>query len=224
MKKIISLVLCLALGSFALAGCAGGGEPLEEKSYTPDAQVSGIDLEVRDRAIQVSPSPDGQVHIQYFENSTEFYQISVSDDHVLTMTGASGKGWTDYLGGKPAAQYRVISLQVPDALLDSLALSTTNEDITLSALAVAGRVSLSSNGGNLSFAGLDVGAGLDLKVKNGDISGTVAGSAGDFTIQAQVKKGESNLPEQQAGGAKALTVSANNGDVEIGFVDGTSSS
>ena len=31
MKKIISLVLCLVLGSFVLSGCSGSDEPFEEK-------------------------------------------------------------------------------------------------------------------------------------------------------------------------------------------------
>ena len=106
MKKIISLVLCLMLGSFTLAGCSNSGEPFEEKSYTPDTQISEINLDVQDREIEVSLSEDGQVHIQYSENSKEYYEISVSDDNVLTMASASDKEWTDYIGGKPSAENR----------------------------------------------------------------------------------------------------------------------
>ena len=219
MKKILSLVLCVALGSFALAGCASSSEPWEEKSYTPDTEVSEINLEVRDREIEVSLSEDEQVHIQYSENSKEYYEISVSDDQVLTMASASDKEWTDYIGGKPSAAERKISLQVPDALLESLTLSTTNEDISLPALAVTGSVSLSSNGGDIAFESLEVGSALTLNVKNGDISGTVAGGYDDFTIQSTIKKGECNLPEKKDGGAKTLTVSGNNGDIHIVFAN-----
>ena len=52
----------------------------------------------RDRAVEVVRSQDAQVHIQYAENSKEYYEISVSDDQVLTMTSASDKAWTDYVG------------------------------------------------------------------------------------------------------------------------------
>lgn len=189
MKKIISLAMCLVLGSFVLAGCSNNSEPFEEKSYTPDTQVSEISLDVQDRAIDVSLSEDDQIHIQYSENSKEYYEISVSDEHVLTMTSASDKEWTDYVGTKTSAEHRVISLQVPDALLEHLTLSTTNEDISLPALTV----------------------------KNGDIAGTVMGSYDDFAIQSELKKGESNLPERKDGGEKTLTVSSNNGDVSIEF-------
>lgn len=217
MKKIISLVLCLALGAFVLSGCSGGDEPFEEKNYTPDAQVSEINIDVEDREIEVSLSADGQVHIQYYENSKEYYDISVSGG-TLTMTAASDKAWTDYIGVKPSAENRKISLQVPDALLENLTLSTTNEDISLPALAVTGSISISSNGGDITFGRLDVGSALNLTVKNGNISGTVLGSYDDFAIQSDVKKGDSSLPESKDGGSKTLNVSANNGDVDIELV------
>ena len=218
MKKIISLTLCLLLGSFVLTGCSEGGEPFEEKSYTPDTQVNEINLDVQDREIEVSLSEDEQVHIQYSENSKEYYDISVSDENVLTMTSASNKDWTDYIGVKSSDEDRKVSLQIPDALLESLTLSTTNEDITLSALAVTGKINLSSNGGDIDFENLEVGSSLILEGKNGDISGTIVGSYDDFSIQSEIKKGESNLPDNKDSGEKKLKVSNNNGDVTIEFV------
>lgn len=217
MKKIISLALCLVLGSFVLAGCSDSSEPFEEKSYTPDTQVREINLDAEDREIEVSLSPDEQVHIEYWENSKEYYEIAVSDG-VLTMTSASSKEWTDYIGVKSSDEGRKISLQIPDALLENLTLSTTNEDISLLELSVTGSVSISSNGGDISFETLDVGSALTLNVKNGDISGTVVGSYDDFAIQTEIKKGESSLPDEKDGGEKTLNVSGNNGDVNIEFV------
>lgn len=219
MKKIISLVLCLMLGSLVLAGCSDSSEPFEEKSYTSDTQISEINLDVRDREIEVSLSKDEQVHIKYYESSKEYYDISVSDENVLTMAGASNKEWTDYIGGKPSDEYRKISLQIPDALLENLTLSTTNEDISLSDLAVTGSINISSNGGDIEFKKLDVGSALTLKAKNGDISGAVAGIYDDFSIQSEIKKGESNLPDNKDSGEKKLNVSCNNGDVDIEFVN-----
>lgn len=122
------------------------------------------------------------------------------------MTSATNKEWTDYIGVSAGGEDRKITVQVPDGLLDSLEISTTNEDITLPELAVTGSVSLSSNGGSVR-----------LHVKNGDISGTVAGSYDDYSIQCSVKKGESTLPDSKAGGEKTLDAACNNGNVEIAF-------
>ena len=201
-----------------MSGCSDSSQPFEEKSYTSDTQINEINLDVRDREIEVSLSEDEQVHIQYSENNKEYYDISVSGN-VLTMTSASDKEWTDYIGGKPSAEDRKITLQIPDALLENLTLSTTNEDIILFALAVTGSINISSNGGNIAFGNLDVGSALTLNVKNGDISGMIVGSYDDFSIQSEIKKGESNLQDKKDGGEKALTVSSNNGDVNIEFVD-----
>lgn len=100
MKKLILFVLCAALGTFVLSGCSNSGEPFEEKSYTPDTEINEINLDVQDREIEVSLSEDDQVHIQYSESGKEYYDLSVSEG-VLTMTSASDKEWTDYIGENP---------------------------------------------------------------------------------------------------------------------------
>lgn len=219
MRKWILCGLCLALGGLVLAGCTDTGGAFKEKSYTADMPIRSVGLDVQDREIEVTPSGDGQVHIQYAESGKEYYEIACSDDGVLTMTAASSKGWTDYIGGKPPAKERKIVLQVPDGLLETLTLSTTNEDIALPDLSVTGSAALSCSGGNITFERLHVGEGLSLTVKNGDISGTVAGGYDDFSIQTEIKKGESTLPASKEGGEKALYVSCNNGDADIGFAD-----
>lgn len=73
---------------------------------------------------------------------------------------------------------------------------------------------------SIVFENLDVGSVLTLNVKNGNISGTIAGSYDDFAIQTEMKKGRSNVPNRKAGGVKTLTVSGNNGNVDIEFVNG----
>lgn len=98
------------------------------------------------------------------------------------MTAESDKNWTDYVGRKSSAGYRKISLQLPGTLLTMLKLSTTNEDISLPALTVAGDLSLSSHGGNIVIDKLNVGNSIHIDSKNGDISGTIIGSYDDYAI------------------------------------------
>lgn len=219
MKKIISLLFCIIVCGFVLSGCSDSSEPFIEKNYTSDTQINEINIDVQDREIEVALSEDEQLHIKYYENSKESYNIFVSNENVLTMTSANNKEWADYIGGKPSGENRKILLQIPNALLENLALSTTNEDISLSALTVNESVNISSNGGNITFENLDAGKSICLTVKNGNILGTVTGSYDDFEIQTKIKKGKSNLPENKNGGEKTLNVSGNNGDVNIEFAD-----
>lgn len=83
---------------------------------------------------------------------------------------------------------------------------------------MTGQISLSSNGGDITFETLDVGDALSVTAKNGDITGAVLGSYDDFSIQTEIKKGGSSLPDRKSGGEKTLTVSGNNSQVNIEFI------
>lgn len=219
MKRFIALLTCVILGTACFTGCANHDAAFSQKSYTADGkEITEVFVDVRDREIEVLLSDDNQIHINYFENSKESYNLSVSDGHTLTMTAQNHKEWTDYIGGKSAADTRKISLSLPDKILTALDLSTTNETISLPALTIMGDLSLSSQGGSLVFDKLHVENTISLQAKNGDISGTILGSYDDYAIFCDVKKGSSNLPSRKASGAKTLNVSNNNGDIAIAFI------
>ena len=112
-------------------------------------------------------------------------------------------------------QNRTIRLRIPQNLLSSLTVKTTNEDITLPSLTVTDSVSIYVNHGNIQFDTLDAGNTITLETKNGNIKGTVLGSYDDFTIESFAKKGENSLPESKAGGNKILKVLTNHGDIEM---------
>ena len=128
------------------------------------------------------------------------------------MTLETDKDWTDFIGTKPAAQYRKITLSVPDGL-DALTIRTTNEAIGVSTLTVQNAVMLDCNGGNIAFELLGVGKSLDVTAKNGRITGNVLGGWDDFSVSCEIKK-----PERKEGGEKSLTVNCNNGDIDIQFI------
>lgn len=152
MKKIVVLLMCFVLGVTCLTGCTKNDEALTQKSYTAqNEEITEVLIDVRDRQIEVALSTDNQIHIDYFENSKEYYNISVSDGHTLTMTSQSDKEWTDYIGGKSAFDTRKILLQLPNKILTTLKLSTTNENISLPAMTVVDELLLSSHGGNIVF-------------------------------------------------------------------------
>ena len=54
--------------------------------------------------------------------------------------------------------------------------------------------------------------------KNGNISGTLAGSIVDYTIECTIKKGDTNVNDR-TGGTKTLKLDCNNGDIEVAFAE-----
>ena len=218
MKKTVCLILAAALLAVPLSACSDEGDVFSAKTYTPeDVEIRGIDIQVSDREIAVVPSEDDQYHIDYAESAEEFYEISVSEDGILTMTSGTDKDWTDFIGVNSSDSDRRITVQVPDTELATLTLSTTQEDISLTALTVTERVTLTNNGGDISFTELSAADAIAVETKNGDITGTVAGSYDDYAITCTIKKGESNLQEKE-GGTKTLTAVNNNGDIDIQLV------
>lgn len=219
MKKWTMVLSAAVLAAALLTGCSQEGDSFEKKTYTSgDQPVSAVYIDVQDRQIEVSLSPDEQVRVDYSESAKEYYDISLSEEGVLTMTAQSSKTWTDYIGAGTPAGADVISLQVPDALLSCLSLRTTKEDVTLPALSVTDSITLTNNGGDITFDTLQVGSALSVENKNGDIEGSVLGSRGEYSISCTIKKGDSNLPELEEGGEKSLQAVNNNGDINITFV------
>lgn len=219
MKKIGSCALLCALLLSLLSGCAA--ETFTEEHYAADpAQISQIQLDLRDRQVEVIASTDGQIHLRYSQSDSEFYRIAEKDG-VLTMTSESNRKWYQYFGWKTNETHRIVVLELPPEALGSLAISTTNEDIRVSTLSVSDGISLSANGGNIAFDGLRAEGAIFLAVKNGDIQGTILGSYEEYSITCAIKKGESNLASNPNDTRKPLTISANNGDVDIQFQPST---
>ena len=130
------------------------------------------------------------------------------------MTLDLDQSWTDFVGVQPSAEYRTICVCLPQELTD-VSVSTTNEAISATGTIAAQNVSMSVNGGDLSFRKIAAEKSVTLNAKNGNITGTILGSYDDYAIACNVKKGESSLPENKTGGSKTLSVDCNNGDVEV---------
>lgn len=217
MKKwsISILIALLAI----IAGCSSESSPYEEKSYNISAsKVDNITIDARDRKIEILQSEDDKIHISYYENEEEFYEMKLSAGKELSMVSASKKDWKDYIGGNAAKENRTIQIAVPDASLDKLNVNTSNEDIEIRSLSFAKSVNIKNNNGDIQLDKLNVESTVTLETKNGDIAGSIVGSIDDFSVLSEAKKGDSNLPADKENGMKKLDVYTNNGDIALEFV------
>lgn len=214
-KKLLCAAAMLAVCVAAVfGGCYDPGTFTEGSENYSGAEVRSLSVDVSDREVEIVPSADGDIGIEYFSSEREHYDITLSNDE-LKIGLAINKSWYEFIGTQPDIEYRKIKISVPQTLT-GITVSTANEDIILSSVGVAGSVDLNSNGGDVRVSGVAAGESISLTSKNGNICGSVCGSYGDYTIVCTIKKGESNL-SSNAGGDKQLNLNCNNGDINLQF-------
>lgn len=92
-----------------------------------------------------------------------------------TMISRLKEGFAPYSDWARAMRRSFVAA-LPSGALEGLSISTTNEDVKVSDIALTGSASLSSNGGDVIVDDIDVGTALALSVKNGDIKLTIGGN------------------------------------------------
>jgi len=151
MKKIVSVLCAAAVAVVMLLGCADG-QTFSENTYDYDCEaITGVFVEVIDREVEVCLSYDDKISISCHESEKESYDIRVTDSGELRVEYAANKQWHDFIGTKPSAEYRRISIELPTDVLSDLSISTTNEKIKVIGLSVTRDISLASNGGDIEI-------------------------------------------------------------------------
>ena len=195
MKKILAaLTACTVFAALLAAVGCSGEETFEAKRYSSgEDSVKSVSIDVTDREVEIITSTDGQVHIDYSESEQEFYSLLLSEDGDLTMTLETDKDWTDFIGTKPAAQYRKITLAVPSGLSD-LTIKTTNETIGITSLTVQNAVMLDCNGGNIAFELLGVEKVWTSRRRTEVSRGTSSAAGMIFPLPARSKRARAICP------------------------------
>ncbi len=190
------------------------------KEYSYDCTtVKSITVDVIDRIVEISQSDDNKIHIDCYESEKEYYDIQIVNDGEMSVKYSANKSWNDFIGFKPSADYRKITIKVPNDALTELNVTTTNENIIVNNLSVQDNMLLNSNGGDVKITKANVGKTVNLTAKNGNIKGTIIGNWDTFAIDCTIKKGDCNLPANKEDGAKSLIVNCNNGDINLSFVE-----
>lgn len=217
MKKSATVFAAIiGMGLCMFSGCSNGSTFTQSNYSSGEAVINNVILDVSDREVEVVVSSDNQIHIDCFESEKEYYNFSETGE-TLKMTLVFDKEWTDFIGTKADKEYRKIKLEIPDAMLTNLTVTTTNERIKVSELKVNESISLASNGGGVEIQKLSAGEKISLTAKNADITGSVVGGWDDYSIKVTIKKGNSNLADKD-GGEKLLIVDCNNGDINIDLI------
>lgn len=214
---IIILFIIIAV-VLSMNGYIGAGEFSAKTYSTLGSEVSDININVRDRDINIISSQDEQIYINYFVSEKEYYDINLTNN-VLNINFIDKKSWIDHIGLKPSIDNRKIEIRIPNNLISNINISTTNENISISDLSIQNNLTLNSNGGDVKISSIQVGSTISLTTKNGSISGSIVGSWDEYSIDCTIKKGETNLPSKKPEGSKHLITNCNNGDINISFIN-----
>lgn len=122
------------------------------------------------------------------------------------MSLSQNKKWSDFIGVKSSLDYRKVIISIPNKSLYGLSISTTNENIKINQMSFLDELSISTNNGDIELSNVNCEKTIILDSKSDSINGSI-------------KKRNTNLPTLKEDGEKTLRVNANNGDINLSFVN-----
>lgn len=217
MKRTATIMVSVGLVLFASACTTDSASdkqdnatPLVEKSYSVDAEkVNKITLSDQGRKVELVKSEDNEIHITYFENDKESYDINVSDENELVMKAVTNKQWKDYIGLDLDKSNRYVQIAVPNGIHSGVEITTSKGDIVVSDLDIDGSVDATTSDGTIELTNVEIGNALNLKTKNDDMM--LSGVSVKGSVNGTVSNGELKVEKVAFDGAMKLTTK--NGDI-----------
>jgi hypothetical protein len=93
--------IALAVTAFAMSGWSFSGLSTKtsyvEKTFTAEySDFNSISVDDTDRPIELTASNDNLIHVTYYENEREFYEITQNDGK-LSFKFRTNKKWYEYI-------------------------------------------------------------------------------------------------------------------------------
>ncbi len=160
-------------------------EPFEQKQMTVEDSGQDIVIEDHNTKVTVGLSPDDQIHLQYYERETDYYDIE--KEGTLRIQKVSPLVWSwfhlDFYGWEnnltlllPASYHGDIDIHtsndditVTGIAAETLSLRTTNDSITVEEIQVADQLTLENTNGSLLLENSQAGE-VALSTTNGRIT------------------------------------------------------
>jgi DUF4097 and DUF4098 domain-containing protein YvlB len=179
-----------------------------EKSFVSTRTVSGIVIDDNDLSIKIVVSNDDNVHISYYENDKEHYEIKQSDIGTLSVIKHNMRKWYDYLFNI-SFQTTNLTVAVPSRFLGNLSAESSNGRIDCIGVNAADMILTTSNG-KITVSNLMASGKLEASTSNADdilsnvtVSGNVACDTSNGKISLENVKGK-NINARTSNGAVAL--------------------
>jgi hypothetical protein len=217
---VIMMVVLLVIGSLFMLSAVvvakgdfsllTGAKAFEEKNYSvASSGISNINLRGANAKLNATKSNDDQIHLTYFENDKEHYDISVSQSGELSIIGRNDYQWYDYLRFNLNSS-ESIDIAIPDNSKCNLSLRTSNGNMTVNSLSVDGNISSETSNGSIDTNDINITGSFDAKTTNGAITENNISSK---EFSANSSNGKINLTNVTS--LESITGTTSNGEIGI---------
>lgn len=109
------------------------------------------------------------------------------------------------------------SLKMENFEANNLEVNVSSGSAKLSDVKAGQSIRCDAKSGLVEITDIDAGEKITISAESGSIKGSIIGKMSDFTIHSEASNGDCNLPDRMEGGSKQLDVSAQSGNIRIGF-------
>lgn len=258
MSKTIKIVLVIAIAliiagallafvAFASSGFSAGNlgaGKFETKTYTPEGDLSSLEISLRISDVTVRVTTDGVLRVECYETEKQPHTVTLADGK-LTVTATDQRKWYEKIA--IVSKSPKVTVYVPAGEYESLTLETDTGDVRFlgelfgDALEeppirlLFGKFGIKTDTGDVEMIGETYRASVKIKTGTGDVSASAFIAAGDVGIKTHTGKvilTDANCAdlsvETDTGKVKltdvrcaAMTVETDTGDVILKNVVGT---
>ncbi len=180
-----------------------------QKSYVCDNAVNSITVDDKDIPVSIGISQDDKIHITYYENDKEHYQIS--NDGGLVVKKVMNMKWYDYVFNINFQEV-VLTVQIPQNYEGKIKLSTDNGKITATGITVD-NFNASTSNGSIELRSVKSANDIKLYTSNGSITLNDVSAVGDINASSS----NSGIQFRNVNG-NTTEMKTSNGDISIQYV------
>lgn len=205
---------------------------IKEKTYIAKASISNIVIEHDLYDLKIVESDTDKIKITYSDSSKKTLEIDEFGDtlnikernkrRVISFINVDGVFLNpETIIEIPRNSKIRYSIQSDDSNIelrsiksDSIEIESDNGDIILSRVEVS-NANLISDNGDITFNDLNILKDLFIEIDNGDITGSLIGSANDYVFFIHEDNGSVNIPTFNGRGNKVIRIESDNGNIDI---------
>ena len=217
---VIAIALIIAGAVLALVTLASvgfdtgklGAGKFETKTYTPEGDLSSLEISLRISDVTVRVTTDGVLRVECYETEKQPHTVTLADGK-LTVTATDQRKWYEKIS--VFSKSPKVTVYVPAGEYESLALETDTGDVEMTGGTYRASVKIKTGTGDVSASAFKAAGDVGIRTNTGKVTVSDATCA-DLSVETDT--GKVKLTNVNCA---ALTVETDTGFVTLINVVGT---